>query len=155
MDQGVDAEGVINLVIAFRPFPRPDPRAMYSGGSGPPPYPTYGVPPGGGHPPAAVGAGYISGPPPPGRGPHHPHVGYPAQPPAHAGVYPVQRPSPLAQSTGAPTPAQQQQQQQQHREAVTQLRDMFPDLDSETIESVLASTQGNVEAALNALLSMS
>jgi hypothetical protein len=55
-----------------------------------------------------------------------------------------------------PGPGQQQQQSAAvTREAVKQLKDMFPGFDDETIESVLASSQGNVETALNTLLSMS
>jgi hypothetical protein len=55
-------------------------------------------------------------------------------------------PSPLGQQQPAP---------QESAAAVQQLRDMFPDFDESILESVLATNQGNVENALNTLLSMS
>lgn len=41
------------------------------------------------------------------------------------------------------------------RESVTQLKDMFPSFDDTVLESVLTSARGNVEEAINTLLSMS
>mmetsp|Transcript_28660 Transcript_28660/g.86002 ORF Transcript_28660/g.86002 Transcript_28660/m.86002 type:complete len:192 (+) Transcript_28660:1183-1758(+) len=144
--QGDGKEGKINLVIGFRPFAPPavamqrrQAVPMYPMGVDP--YST--APPvyGQDHPPPA----------PYGRGPMHP--GQP-RPPTQ----------PVYQPTGMPVvgyPSQSPGQQQPPAgggadpAAVQQLRDMFPDLDNSVVESVLASSQGNVERALETLLSMS
>lgn len=53
-------------------------------------------------------------------------------------------------------PQQQQQQQQQtlRDEDVKKVKDMFPDMEEEIIRSVLLSSGGNVDTAVNHLLSM-
>ena len=52
-------------------------------------------------------------------------------------------------------PAQQPAPRVQVRpDDVKNIKDMFPDMDEEVIRSVLVSSGGNVDAALNHLLSM-
>lgn len=149
--QGVDKEGVINLVIGFRPFAPP--QAAYNQGppyappqtayppSGPPPYPAHPAVSYGGQPPPAMG--YAAGQPIPSSGQPAvaggPAVGYPSQQPV---MPPPQQPQPPQQPPAADAAS------------VRQLRDMFPDFDETVLESVLASSEGNVENAINTLLSM-
>ena len=66
-------------------------------------------------------------------------------------------PSAMPPSFQRPPQQQQQQQQQQQTlrdEDVKKVKDMFPDMEEEIIRSVLLSSNGNVDTAVNHLLSM-
>ena len=51
-------------------------------------------------------------------------------------------------------PRQQQQQQQAPAVDLSELKAMFPSMDEAILQEVVASKQGNVEAAIDALLAM-
>lgn len=100
------------------------------------------------------------------HGPHNPHPysqpylpsnQYPQQgfPEQYQG-YPQQQPhQPQQQTPQQQQPEQRQQQPQPQQLDISQLKDMFPDMDEAIMQDVLASKQGNVEEAINALLMMS
>lgn len=71
----------------------------------------------------------------------------------------MQQQQPLPQGPPRPAPIPQSQPQAQPAQSiraddVRQLREMFPTMDEEIVKSVLLANNGNVEASLNALLSM-
>ena len=121
----------------------------------PPPQPHY--PPGPQYPPHSVPPHMQHQQPPqqqqhpPGAPPQHQQYGHPAayqSQPYGAGPPQPQLPAAAAQSTPEP----------QHRSnpgEVQQLKDMFPAFDNAIIEGVLIGTQGDVEQAIESLLSMS
>eukprot|EP00729_Bicosta_minor_P019231 gene19232-32782_t len=71
---------------------------------------------------------------------------FPQRPPQQHHHHPQQPPQQQQQ--------QHPQQQQQPPADVSQLKDMFPDMDEDILREVLASKQGNPEAAINTLLAM-
>lgn len=61
----------------------------------------------------------------------------------------------LPATPGAPNPQHTTEATQPPRDPSHQLKDLFPDIDSDIIQAVLAANNGDVDASVNSLLGMS
>lgn len=143
--QGEDKEGMINVIMSYTTVVSPQPTVIQQ-----PPvmYTSGGVAPVVVVPGAAPG--YY---PPQGQIPGQMPGQVPGQVP---GQMPGQVPGQVPGQPGQP-PMQQQQQPQGPlftEDDVTQVKDMFPNIETDVIKSVLEANRGNKDQAINDLLQM-
>lgn len=130
--QGEDKEGMINLILAYQQVPVMP--MMYA------PQPMVYT-----QPMVMPGYGYVGAPVA-----AYPPAGYPPPPMVY------QQPQMVPQPQMGPPPANQPPQQPAPitQEDLKSIQEMFPNMDSEVIRTVLEANRGNKDATVNALLSM-